>query len=385
MAEPRRLRGHKATATCCIASVDSPGLVATSGEDGCVCWFDVRCKDVLFVMKVGNEDIIYVSSGNEVKGFDVHLGLVSKASSCKYIGLALIIHVLSTAIMKATSWKPLESYNYNKEEINQIVCNSKSAFVAAADDGGDVKIIDIRQKCLYKTLRAGHKMYSFFLGDNGKVALFAVITGGLDSKLVMWDFSKGRPCKILDFGIPGAETRDNAGQCFNPAFIHAIAVPEVDMWEKLGRICVVARGDGGVDVIDIESELASTGSKSSLITRRGSQSRSKGSVPSPDTEAQEENLRKKLHLDYSFGGHTTAVSCVAFSKFGEKGKYIISGGNDKTVKAWDWSRYFDDGQTSSKSDLLHLNINLSRKVNWLCTTPTDSENLVVCDTSKVVK
>lgn len=29
----------------------------------------------------------------------------------------------------------------------------------------------------------------------------AVITGGLDSKVVMWDFSKGRPYKIVDFGI----------------------------------------------------------------------------------------------------------------------------------------------------------------------------------------
>lgn len=28
-----------------------------------------------------------------------------------------------------------------------------------------------------------------------------VITGGLDSKLVMWDFSKGRPRKIVDFSM----------------------------------------------------------------------------------------------------------------------------------------------------------------------------------------
>lgn len=49
--------------------------------------------------------------------------------------------------------------------------------------------------------------------------------------------------------------------------------------------------------------------------------------------------------------------------FGEKGKYIISGGNDKSVKAWNWSTYFDGGQTNSNSDLLHLNINLTRKVS----------------------
>ncbi|CBI30713.3 unnamed protein product, partial [Vitis vinifera] len=350
MAEARRLRGHKATATCCIASRDRPGLVATSGEDGCICWFDMRCKDVVLTMdlgvnpisslcfKPGNEDIIYVSSGSEVKCFDVHL---------------------------ADAWKPLESYNYNKEEINQIACNSKSSFLASADDDGDVKIIDIRQKCLFKTLRSGHTSICSsvkFLPWRP----WEVITGGLDSKLVMWDFSKGRPYKIVDFGMPDMENSSSAGQCLNPAFVHAIAVPEVDMLEKSGKICVVARGDGVVDVINIESELAAA-------------------HVSTVAETLNQNGRRRLHLDYSLGGHTASVSCVAFALFGERGKSIISGGNDKTVKVWDCSRYLDAGQPSSSNDVLHLNINLSKKVNWLCTTPADSENLVVCDTTKVVK
>lgn len=147
MAEPRKLRGHKATATCCIASRDRPGLVATSGEDGCICWFDMRCKDVQFIMDVsndpisslsfksGNEDIIYVSSEKEIKCFDLHK-------------------------LDGASWKPLGSYNYNKDEINQIACNSRSSFLASADDTGDVKIIDIHQHCIYKTLRAGHASVS---------------------------------------------------------------------------------------------------------------------------------------------------------------------------------------------------------------------------------
>lgn len=29
----------------------------------------------------------------------------------------------------------------------------------------------------------------------------AAITGGLDSKLAMWDFSKGRPSNVIDYGI----------------------------------------------------------------------------------------------------------------------------------------------------------------------------------------
>ncbi|KAI6705418.1 hypothetical protein NL676_008380 [Syzygium grande] len=325
--EPRRLRGHRATATCCIASRDRPGLVATSGEDGCVCWFDMRCKDVQLVMEIGkeavsslcfkpgNEDVIYVSYGKEVKCFDVRLG---------------------------TSWTPLDCYDYNKEEINQIVCSSKS-FLAAADDGGEIKIIDIRQQCLYKTLRNGHSSICSsvqFLPWKP----WEVITGGLDSKLVMWDFSKGRPFKVVDLGSSEMKSGNSTGQCFNPAFVHSIAVPDVDMLDKLGKICVVAR--------------------------------------------ENTDSRERLHLDYTLGGHAAAVSCVAFSMFGERGKFIISGGNDKSIKLWNLFKYIDMDQSGSQSDLrdlLHLNIDLSRKVNWLCTTPAVTENLIVCDTTKVVK
>lgn len=77
--------------------------------------------------------------------------------------------------------------------------------------------------------------------------------------------------------------------------------------------------------------------------------------------------------------------CKAFSLFGVRGKFIVSGGNDAFVKVWDWSKYLDDGQCSCTGDLLPLSINVSKKVNWLCTTPSDSENIVVCDTSRVLK
>lgn len=107
------------------------------------------------------------------------------------------------------------------------------------------------------------------------------------------------------------ENSSSAGQCLNPAFVHAIAVPEVDMLEKSGKICVVARGDGVVDVINIESELAAAQSKTSSKPQRGSKSKSKskGSV-STVAETLNQNGRRRLHLDYSLGGHTASVSCV---------------------------------------------------------------------------
>ncbi|WVZ00499.1 hypothetical protein V8G54_026568 [Vigna mungo] len=137
--KPRRLKAHDDSTTCCISSRERSHLLVTSGDDGRVCWFDLRYPDVpqlvmdvsvepvsSICFKSGMEDTIYAASGKEIKGFDGRLA--------------------------AAQWKPLESYNYNKEEINkvgvsfivlllsimvtitQVVCNSKSSFLAAADD-----------------------------------------------------------------------------------------------------------------------------------------------------------------------------------------------------------------------------------------------------------
>ncbi|CAA0817801.1 Transducin/WD40 repeat-like superfamily protein [Striga hermonthica] len=361
MTEPRRLRGHNAAATCCLASLSRPGVIATAAEDGIACWYDLRCKDVLFTANVGNgspvsslcfkpgnEDIIYVSAGNEVKCFDLHM---------------------------IASWKHLGCYDYNKDEINQIACHPRSSFLAAPDDAGDVKIIDIHQRCLYKTLRAGHTSICSsvqFLPWRS----WEVITGGFDSKLVMWDFSKGRANKTIDFG-----SENGSGQCCNPPFVHSIVLPELDMIDKIGKICVAARGDGIVSIINLDFQTTASKSKISSKTK-------KNQADCESTSTTNQNDIRDLKLDYSIGGHVASVSSVAFSMFGEKGKFVISGGNDKSVKIWDWSKAFDADMASNDGGgdpLVCSNISLRRKVNWLCTTPSDSENLVVCDTSKVVK
>nr|POE64060.1 hypothetical protein CFP56_34412 [Quercus suber] len=61
-----------------------------------------------------------------------------------------------------------------------------------------ILIIDIHQHHLYKTLRAG-------VGHTSICCSVQFLPWspweGLDSKLITWDFSKGRPYKIVDFGF----------------------------------------------------------------------------------------------------------------------------------------------------------------------------------------
>ncbi|KAL6838795.1 hypothetical protein ACP4OV_031509 [Aristida adscensionis] len=368
--KPRRLRGHKKGAvTCCVASSARPGVVASSGEDGCLCWYDLRTKDVLLTIeaakvpissmcfKPGNEDFVYVSAGNEIFSFDVRMGPQSK---------------------------PLETYNYNRDEINQIAVSCKG-FLAAADDSGDVKIVNTMQKCLFKRLREAHSSICSSV-QFIPWKPWTAITGGLDSKLAAWDFSKGRKLFSIDYENDGSPELQNgsssssAGQCFNPAFVHTVAVSEEGILGGLYKVCAVARGDGAVDVVDLEYELALAKSKGP--SRATSSTMNPKGTGFGDGSSNQSHV-KRIHLDYTMGGHNAAVSCVAFSAFGEKGKFLVSGGNDALVKIWDWSKGFSS-ETNSNGELV-LDIDVKKKVNWLCTTPTDSDNLIVCDTSKVVK
>lgn len=353
---PRRLKGHKAAATCCVSSNPNPGIIASASEDGSICFFDLRCKDDAVIatnvtnneaaisslcFKSGNENVVFAASCNRIFSFDV--------------------------CMASSTWKPLDAYNFNTDEINQISFSPNSYFLAAADDSGEVKIIDTRQNCLYKTLRAVHtSICSTVQFIPWKP--WSAITGGLDCKLAMWDFSKGRAQKVVDYGtsqVNGEGSSNPIGQWFNPTFIHSVAVPDMDSQSKLRKVCAVAKGDAVVDVIELESKpltKSNHGKKYPTTIEDG----------------------KKIQLDYTLGGHTAAVSCVSFSKFGEKGKYLISGGNDASVKIWDWAKYFDNAEANETKERV-LEINVKRKINWLCTTPNDSDNLVVCDTSKVLK
>ncbi|CAD6341629.1 unnamed protein product [Miscanthus lutarioriparius] len=110
-------------------------------------------------IKPGNEDCVYISAGNEILSFDVRMG---------------------------TQSKPLETYNYNRDEINLIAVSSKGFLAAAADDSGDVKLF--LDKFSYRFAAACNS----FLGDLGQ----------------------------------NGSSSGSAGQCFNPAFVHSVAVSE---------------------------------------------------------------------------------------------------------------------------------------------------------------
>jgi len=106
------------------------------------------------------------------------------------------------------------------------------------------------------------------------------------------------------------ENGGTPGQCYNPAFIHAIAVPEMDMLSKVGKACAVARGDGVVSLVNLESELDAIKSKPATKGRKNFETKSKNTTAGADAGNLNQNVGKWLHLDHGLGGHTAAASCV---------------------------------------------------------------------------
>lgn len=105
------------------------------------------------------------------------------------------------------------------------------------------------------------------------------------------------------------EISGNTGQFYNPAFIHSIAVPEMDMLDKLGKACAVARGDGIISLLNLEAELAAVKPKGTSKTQK-SLGKTNSAASVPDVKGENQNEVQRLHLDHTLGGHSAAASCV---------------------------------------------------------------------------
>ncbi|CAM6050438.1 unnamed protein product [Sphagnum compactum] len=374
-----KLRGHTASVLCCVSSVSSPHLVTTSSEDKSVCVFDLRTKTCLHrlqcfgsehvvsvSLKPGKEEILYAAAGAQVYCLDLRLG---------------------------PSASPLHTYNFNSEEINQVAVNHKGTFLAAADDSGEIKVINLQNHKLFKTLQGVHSNICSSAVFHPRRP-WEVVSGGLDSKIVKWDFSRGRPLHVVDLASTANISNEGVGQICNPPFVHSLSVTEGDIPGEAGKLMAAGRGDGGVDVFDLsfENSNAKTASKTSGPRQKASFGNySHGSMSTESNSEPDTQLTgRKRHLNLQNGAHASTVNHVTFARFGEQGRFLVSGGNDGFIKLWDWALEESPPSTNAlsvsckqRSPLL-LNIDHKRKVNWLSTTSTASENLVVADTSKIV-
>lgn len=162
---------------------------------------------------------------------------------------------------------PVHTFTCNKDEINEVSFHPSGKYICAGDDSGEVKVLDIDDKKLFQTLNGEH--------DNiCSTAVFSVtkkwelLSGGLDCKLLRWNFSIGR----LVGATVVPEDLDEGGNCtVNPPFVYSIVALPVDGDSPL---LACALGNGAVGLYSLKEKkaakyMASSHLHSSSVVRVG--------------------------------------------------------------------------------------------------------------------
>ncbi|XP_061171521.1 WD repeat-containing protein 53-like [Saccostrea echinata] len=229
---------------------------------------------------------------------------------------------------------PLDAFSYNSDEINQIAVDEKEKYLAASDDAGEIKVIDLGEKKLYKTLKNKHTNICASVCFRPKKP-WELFTGGLDSKLIHWDFSRHKCLNMFDMNELNNPFETTDSYMVSPPFVHHLSA------SSDGKYLVAALENGLIAVFD--------------------------------------STRKHLRELFSLHIHTQGVSQVHFiteDKF-------VSGGNDCCIALWDLSKSHDHPELVLPANAHAVNGTSSE--NSITPDPLETKNQTMTDICLVNK
>jgi len=195
--------GHKDSVLS--LDINTFGVIASGGEDKCLCvWNDETPSTKL----------------NSPNDYEI-AGICFSKQKPEQLFFSAGTKIFNYDLRSMSS--PLCEYEYNEDEINQIVLHGKEQYLAACDDTGSVKIIDLHQKKLFKTLKRSHSNICSSLQFRPNRP-WDLVTGGMDFKVVYWDFSTGRVTHEVNVQETGDD--DDNKYFINPPFVHSIHVKD---------------------------------------------------------------------------------------------------------------------------------------------------------------
>lgn len=212
------LSGH-CDSVCCCEILAPRKLLISGGEDGLICLADLSSQTSVGAVHQSageavtalcpsplDEHTVYAAAGKAVLALDLRKGLDSTA----LLGSAAV----------------------NVEEVNALAATMASGgWLAAGDDAGEVAVLSLPSlsealasssgaggssgrpsKPQYKTLRRGHanicSAVAFRPHRPGEL-----LSGGLDSRLLRWDFARLRPLQAWDLGGEAAASGGERCAC----------------------------------------------------------------------------------------------------------------------------------------------------------------------------
>ncbi|TPX72248.1 hypothetical protein SpCBS45565_g00548 [Spizellomyces sp. 'palustris'] len=312
------LRGHSAPVLCLdLCSKSTVSKLASGAEDGTARVWDIDTAKCVRGLKgfdentevtsvcFSGDDLLYVAAGCQVRLFDLRSHDLVLAQSTQ-IGVSA------------------------EDEINHIALNEKRTFLATADDSGHVTVTDLRTNRIFKRFRQRHENLATCVQFQPNRS-WDVWSGGMDSTLIHWDYSKG--CPVEEFPFATSEQSQNA-QSVNPPFVHSLE------FSPDARLLAAGLGDGSVALLNV------SGKKNADAERLARKGRSSSA------------LKARL-----MDGHSWAVSAVTFPRCERERGPLISGGIDGNIVMWDIP-----ASTASEGEwegVIKRRLHIGRKINCL--------------------
>ena len=240
----------------------------------------------------------------------------------------------------------VETLQYNEEEINQIVFDESEKYLAACDDSGEIKVISLADKKVFKTLRRKHTNICSTVCFRLRKP-WEIFSGGMDCNLIHWDFSRPRCMNQFNMQEILDAPSELGAYMVNPPFVHHLST------SKDGKYLACALENGMVSLFD--------------------------------------TTRKHVSEIVSLHAHSQGASQVYFVSDTK----MVTGGNDATVALWDVSKRNEVSDSHSPSERnghtspIHdrnwdvteackiLEVQHDSKINWLKPVRVNNENYVI--------
>ncbi|XP_061684115.1 WD repeat-containing protein 53 isoform X2 [Syngnathoides biaculeatus] len=273
--------GHSTAILCVCASPGPETLVASGSEGGEVAiWSQEGCV-VAHLDLLGGDDCTSVVFS-------------PAAPSLLYASHGGTVSVLDPRNLKGAV---KEFANAGEEEINALALNESGSTLALADDSGTVRILELPEGKVCRTLRRHTNICSSVAFRPHRPN--NVLSAGLDMQVMLWGLQKTRPLWTLNLQDIAEDEDDRLqrpGQLFNPPLAHCVSVA------SCGNIVACAADDGRVHLMRVGN----------------------GS---------------KLEQQGALKAHSQGASQAHFVPFLSHPYWLTSGGNDGRVALWDVSKH----------------------------------------------
>ncbi|KAF9912590.1 WD repeat-containing protein 53 [Linnemannia zychae] len=243
-------------------------------------------------------------------------------------------------------------YEGAEDEINQIQINHRATCLAACDDAGDVRVLDLKTHKWMRKIERAHDNIAMTVQFVPKKDLQA-LSGGMDKLIVAWDFYKGRATQLIETDVPQVEVAQSK-QLFNPPFVHSIAA------HPSGTRMAVGLGDGSVQFLHTATDLPAAPS-----------STLEGDMAALSVSASKKSKKKtassgKGNDGWLIGGrlsdaHASPIATIEYAGFNLE--WLITSSSNGSIAVWDdaTARYEAMQRQNEILDLQKHNMALAKK------------------------